>query len=370
MKNTSPSLTIKETELVLNTLIKNKIHIPLLLWGKPGIGKSDIVKKVAKNNGYELIDIRLSQKESVDIIGMPITSTININGEDHNVLDFHPPSWFVKALFEGNCVLFFDEINRGRREVLQAIFQIIYDRTLNGNKLPDTVYMCAACNPPSEGEDVIELGNALNDRFLHIFAEPSVKDWIEWAKENEIDPDIIEYARTTQDFFGKPSEFTLRDLNLESGGRTAERASVVKGLDLPDSIKMVLYMGLFGPEQGMEFYKSMKESEEKVISLEEIEKYDEKTSSKIQEYTSGDEPRVDILKRTCLKIEDNPEKWLDYYPNIIRFLREIPLNLSSGTLKVLINQIEFKEEFLPFVKDLAKEKFVEEIKKLSLGYEA
>ena len=369
VKTGSPTLTIEQIEIVLNALIKNKVHIPLMIWGKPGIGKSAIVKKVAKDNNYKLVDIRLSQKESVDIIGMPVTSTIEINGEEHNVLDFHPPSWFVKALFEGNCILFFDEINRGRREVLQAVFQIVYDKTLNGKKLPDTVYQCAACNPPSEGEDVLELGDALNDRFLHVVAEPNVKEWVKWAENNDIHQEVIEFAQTTENFYGEPTEFHLKDLKLESGGRTAERASLVEKVkEIPDNIKMILYMGLFGPEMGMEFWQTIKENSEKIISLDDLEELSELTKKRIKKYSGSEdnEQRIDLLKRTCLKIEADPKVWQDYYKNIVYFFSEIPLNLAHTSLKELYNKMESQKEYIPFTEYLAEQPFMKEIRRLNL----
>ena len=36
-----------------------KLQRPLMMWGAPGIGKSDIVKQVADTQGRDVIDIRL-----------------------------------------------------------------------------------------------------------------------------------------------------------------------------------------------------------------------------------------------------------------------------------------------------------------------
>ncbi len=42
-----------------------------MMTSSPGTGKSQIVKKIAKNLNLELIDIRLSQMESSDLNGLP-----------------------------------------------------------------------------------------------------------------------------------------------------------------------------------------------------------------------------------------------------------------------------------------------------------
>lgn len=40
---------------------------PVMLQGAPGVGKSDIVREVAQELGYRVIDIRLSQLDPVDL---------------------------------------------------------------------------------------------------------------------------------------------------------------------------------------------------------------------------------------------------------------------------------------------------------------
>lgn len=40
---------------------------PVMLHGSPGVGKSDIVRQIAKQRGIELIDLRLSQLDPVDL---------------------------------------------------------------------------------------------------------------------------------------------------------------------------------------------------------------------------------------------------------------------------------------------------------------
>ena len=44
--------------------------VPMMA-GSPGIGKSQIGKKIAKNLNLQMIDVRLSQMDSVDLNGLP-----------------------------------------------------------------------------------------------------------------------------------------------------------------------------------------------------------------------------------------------------------------------------------------------------------
>lgn len=45
---------------------------PLMVWGAPGIGKSSIMRGVAEELGIGFIDVRLAQREPVDIRGLPV----------------------------------------------------------------------------------------------------------------------------------------------------------------------------------------------------------------------------------------------------------------------------------------------------------
>ena len=66
-----------------------KLQRPIMMWGAPGIGKSDIVKQIADAEGREVIDIRLPLWEPTDIKGIPY---YNSNYDDPDYLATHQMS--------------------------------------------------------------------------------------------------------------------------------------------------------------------------------------------------------------------------------------------------------------------------------------
>lgn len=56
-----PSLATKAIEKCI------AVKQPLFIWGPPGVGKSAVIKQIAQQSNMELIDLRLSLLDSVDL---------------------------------------------------------------------------------------------------------------------------------------------------------------------------------------------------------------------------------------------------------------------------------------------------------------
>ena len=151
--------------------------LPVLLRGRHGIGKSQVVYQLAANAGLPVVERRASQMTEGDLVGLP-----SIEG---NRTSFNPPDWFKMACEEPVC-LFLDEVDRATLEVRQGIFELTDSRKLNGHNLhPDTIIF-AAVNGGEHGENyqVNEMDPAELDRWSVWDIEPTVEDWLAWGKNN------------------------------------------------------------------------------------------------------------------------------------------------------------------------------------------
>ncbi len=150
---------------------------PVLLRGRHGVGKSQVVYQIADGVGLPVVERRASQMTEGDLVGLP-----SIDGDRTT---FNPPDWFKEAC-ETACVLFLDEVDRATIEVRQGIFELTDSRKLNGHNLhPDTLII-AAVNGGEHGEQyqVGEMDPAELDRWTVFDVEPTVEDWLDWAKNN------------------------------------------------------------------------------------------------------------------------------------------------------------------------------------------
>jgi len=153
------------------------VHKPVLLRGRHGVGKSEVVYQLAVQLDKPVVERRASQMTEGDLVGLPKT--------DGDVTSFCPPDWFQTAC-DNAVVLFFDEVDRAVTEVRQGLFELTDSRKLFGNHLhPDTVIV-AAINGGDHGSQyqVGEMDPAELDRWTVFDVEPTIEDWLDWAKAN------------------------------------------------------------------------------------------------------------------------------------------------------------------------------------------
>lgn len=152
------------------------IKKPVLIRGRHGVGKSEVVYQFAKEVNLPVVERRASQMTEGDLVGLPKT--------DGDITSFCPPDWF-KTACDGPVVLFLDEVDRATIEVRQGIFELTDSRKLNGHRLHPETLIFAAINGGEHGEQyqVGEMDPAELDRWTVFDVEPSVEDWLNWAKD-------------------------------------------------------------------------------------------------------------------------------------------------------------------------------------------
>lgn len=163
-------------------------HTPVMLWGPPGVGKSQIVAQVAERHGVPLIDIRLSQMEPSDLRGIPFRE-----GER---VEWAVPSMLPDAERHGEQgILFLDEITSAPPSVSAAAYQLILDRRLGDYQVPEGWAIFAAGNRQGDRGVTYTMPAPLANRFSHFEFEVNVDDWVAWAYRNGVDDRVIAFVR-------------------------------------------------------------------------------------------------------------------------------------------------------------------------------
>lgn len=167
-------------------------HTPVMLWGAPGVGKSQMVAQVAKNQNTPLIDIRLSQMEPSDLRGIPF--------KQGDAVVWAVPAMLPNAKRHGvNGILFLDEITSAPPSVSAAAYQLILDRKLGEYEVPTGWAIIAAGNRQGDRGVTYSMPAPLANRFSHYEVDINLDDWVAWAYANGIDERVIAFLRFRQD---------------------------------------------------------------------------------------------------------------------------------------------------------------------------
>jgi hypothetical protein len=237
-KVVTPDMLVKKLKMNFN--MSNRYN--LMIWGAPGIGKTQIVKQAAREIAQEgglqslpTMIVTLAQKMPVDLGGVPLLFDAAKGGEGSAQMvlpskmkgqvqqDFTIPAWLPGENDAEQGILFFDEINRADEDMLAACLTLLLDREAAGGryKMPSGWRIWAAGNREMDGP-VKSLELAVASRFLggHLHLVPTVESWIDWARSDEgisldVDKQPVQIDGTNQWFV--PDEFIAYLKHAESG---------------------------------------------------------------------------------------------------------------------------------------------------------
>jgi len=218
---------------------------PLMIWGPPGVGKSAVIYQVCAEEGIEFVDVRLAQREPVDIRGLPVPRDDGVH-------------WLVSAEWPrgGRGIIFFDELTASDRSLQVAAYEFILDRRLGDlYRVPDGWYLCAAGNRTADRAVALTMSSALSNRFCHLDVEVELEDWVAWATARGVHPQVIGFIRF------QPHLLFAMEGDLQQGWpspRSWERVGLEleqaeqDGLD--EILLRAIVQGLVGPAATTEFF--------------------------------------------------------------------------------------------------------------------
>ena len=226
----------------------------IMLIGKHGIGKSEILSRYYRSKGFPVITFFLGQmSDPGDLIGLPHKNPENDKTE------FLPPYWFPT---DGRpIVLFLDELNRARPEILQSIMDLTLNKSLAGKTLPEGSRIISAVN---EGEEyqLTELDPALVSRFNLYRFRPSVPEWLLWASECRLDERVINFIQKEEKFLDDDSHPAENSLDRHPDRRSWKRVSdIIKNQTELSLIHKKLISGQIGTIATNKFFQYLQEKE-------------------------------------------------------------------------------------------------------------
>lgn len=204
-----PSINVGKAVEILSqaysTVVQNNLPVKtmpsVMLWGAPGVGKSQAVRQIAKeieaNTGKEVkvTDVRLLLFNPIDLRGIPTSNA-----------DKTLAVWLKPQIFQMDSsnnivnILFLDEISSAPQSVQAAAYQITLDRVVGEHKLPDNCIVIAAGNRITDKSIAYKMPKALANRLMHIEIEGNFDSWKKWAIKSGVNDKVIGFLSFRQNY--------------------------------------------------------------------------------------------------------------------------------------------------------------------------
>jgi hypothetical protein len=169
-------------------------HDQVMLWGAPGIGKSDIVRQLGAKKNRCVIDFRVNLREPVDMRGIPVADPVT------GTTRWLVPDELPRVDRDGEeGYLFLDEINTGTLQMMAVCFGLVLDGKVGDYRLPPGWRIIAAGNRVTDRAAAQRMPTALRNRFAHLYITPDVPAWCKWAVANDVPPEFVAFIRLRPD---------------------------------------------------------------------------------------------------------------------------------------------------------------------------
>lgn len=327
-----------------------KVNVAVMVHGLHGIGKSQSIKQYCDENGLEFVDRRLSQMESGDLLGLP-----DLSGD---TTTFKTPDWLPRDP-EWKGIIFLDEINRARQDVLQGVFQLVLDRQLGSYTLPVGAHVVTAVNPNTDNYQTTHIfDEALLDRFLHIKLEPTQDEYFQYMKSNsKYNRDFIEYLQANGDMI-ENSKLQGFSLDVKPSRRSNAKAAELYAQGMPEDIEREMIAGLIGLESAVAFHKWMVNNEVKPFTLDEILGDYNKIQEKVEKYSDQFAGRHDVINttygniKTELQVIEKAAFTATEKENFLKFLFTTPKEIAHNFCQELLKDTSNKPSVNAFREDV------------------
>ena len=218
---------------------------PLMLWGPPGVGKSAVIRQICEDEAIGFLDVRLAQREPVDIRGLPVPREDGVH-------------WLTAAEWprEGRGIILFDELTAADRSLQVAAYEFILDRRLGDlYRVPDGWYLCAAGNRGEDRAVALTMSSALANRFCHLEIEADVECWVHWALAQNVNPLVIGFIRFQPQVLYRPEGDLQQGWPTPRGWeRVGLELDLARSQGLDERSLRLVVQGIVGPTAATELF--------------------------------------------------------------------------------------------------------------------
>ncbi|WP_027483126.1 AAA family ATPase [Deinococcus pimensis] len=171
----------------------------IMIWGPPGVGKSQLIEAFAQELGMP-VSILLGSQMSPEDLAVPLIDPVTYTTR------MCPPATLMRP---EASVVFIDELNGAEPDVMRAFFPLINERRIGQHRFPEgTVVVCAG-NPTAHNSVARPVPAPLMNRMYHVQLKvSSTRGWLAWAAEQGLHPLVRDFVADTglKSLIGPPGD--------------------------------------------------------------------------------------------------------------------------------------------------------------------
>ncbi len=258
--------TDRVTAFVRDVVVRRRR--PAMLWGGPGIGKTDLVAdatrkvrneddgKVHAVSRFEeiagLVPILVSQYESCDLRGLPSMEDGLTVWNMPSTLPFVGNKAFDHLSDDKPIILFLDEVNAANPALYSVLYQLICNRRVGEHVLRHNVVIVCAGNREGDRGITNRMPLPLANRLTHAEVVVNVDYWCMWATKAglpAIGPAFIQFRKNLLNNFD-PSK---PDKSFATPRSWHGALEYFADDEMADDIKDIAIAGIIGEGPATEF---------------------------------------------------------------------------------------------------------------------
>lgn len=180
-------------------LVDRRRARPICLMGPAGLGKTEIVRQVAEEQGLAFLSYSITHHTRQSAVGLPRLTERVIDGKTVSVTEY-TMSEIIAEVYrcmdesgKREGILFLDEFNCASETMRPILLQLLQSKSFGPHEIPDGWLLVLAGNPPEYNAAVSTLDAVTADRMRLLWLRPDYAAWRAYVSQKHIHPLILAY---------------------------------------------------------------------------------------------------------------------------------------------------------------------------------
>lgn len=172
---------------------------PMLLMGPPGIGKTQIMEQIAREERIGLVAYTITHHTRQSAVGLPFIREEEFDKKMYSVTEY-TMSEIIASVYrkirdsgQREGILFIDEINCVSETLAPTMLQFLQCKTFGNQAVPEGWIIVAAGNPPEYNKSVRDFDMVTLDRVRYLDVEADFRVWEAYARAQHICGAVMSY---------------------------------------------------------------------------------------------------------------------------------------------------------------------------------